>query len=175
MGSKIMAGRASSPTLREIDKTLGRGKERRAFQYKNNVEDFVRHILETTPNTQTSETPAEIEANLITIVRDAIREKLPNLVPGQGLGIVFRIEILDDASPTDRTEWADDVKRRDGHMCQECGTHKNPQAHHIKAWADAPHLRLDRNNGITLCRECHAAQHDARLRGLILNNAAQRR
>lgn len=29
------------------------------------------------------------------------------------------------------------------------------QAHHILRWADAPSLRFDVNNGVTLCYNCH--------------------
>lgn len=51
------------------------------------------------------------------------------------------------------------VLKRDGYICQECGTQKtkvNPlEAHHIKTFARNPDKRFDISNGITLCRNCH--------------------
>ena len=49
------------------------------------------------------------------------------------------------------------VFSRDGHKCQmpRCGYKKALNAHHIKRWADAPYLRYDIDNGITLCWKCH--------------------
>jgi 5-methylcytosine-specific restriction endonuclease McrA len=38
-------------------------------------------------------------------------------------------------------------------LCQRAGQELN--AHHIKRWVDAPHLRFAISNGITLCRACH--------------------
>lgn len=57
--------------------------------------------------------------------------------------------------------WARSVKRRDRGTCQICGhsSRTNMHAHHIKSYADHPELRLDINNGITLCQPCHALQH----------------
>ena len=56
-------------------------------------------------------------------------------------------------------KWAREVKDRDGYKCQECGTTEDLEAHHIKSWADYPNLRLDVNNGITLCHACHVKRH----------------
>ena len=36
-----------------------------------------------------------------------------------------------------------------------CGYKRALNAHHIIRWADAPHLRFDEDNGITLCWKCH--------------------
>lgn len=52
------------------------------------------------------------------------------------------------------------VFQRDGYLCQRC--HKpnsNIHAHHIKAWADYPNNRLDLDNLITVCKECHRWIH----------------
>jgi hypothetical protein len=62
--------------------------------------------------------------------------------------------------------WSRSVKRRDNYICQNCGLDgkkicnhcgEKPRlhAHHLKDWATHPELRLDINNGITLCFKCH--------------------
>jgi len=54
--------------------------------------------------------------------------------------------------------WAVRVKRRDHYTCQLCGTQgrgRDIHADHIKSLAQYPELRLDLNNGRTLCAPCH--------------------
>ena len=55
------------------------------------------------------------------------------------------------------TEWRNRIYKRDGRKCQmpRCGYKRALNAHHIIRWADAPHLRFDEDNGITLCWKCH--------------------
>lgn len=50
--------------------------------------------------------------------------------------------------------WRDKVINRDK-VCQCCGGDKHLEAHHIFSWEDYPSLRVDIENGITLCRFCH--------------------
>lgn len=49
------------------------------------------------------------------------------------------------------------VKKRDNYTCQMpyCGSKHSLVVHHIRRYANCPHLRTDPNNGITLCRKCH--------------------
>ena len=56
-------------------------------------------------------------------------------------------------------KWAAAVKERDGHICVRCGAAKYVVAHHIRRIEDAPELRCDISNGVTLCRSCHADVH----------------
>lgn len=52
--------------------------------------------------------------------------------------------------------WRIKVLKRDDYTCQIChSVGKNLQAHHIKSFAKYPKLRLNKNNGITLCKDCH--------------------
>ncbi len=51
--------------------------------------------------------------------------------------------------------WAEEVKTRDGYMCQVCGSEDSPQAHHIKPKSTNPLMAYDLDNGITVCRDCH--------------------
>lgn len=51
-------------------------------------------------------------------------------------------------------KWREAVIARDK-VCQKCGSTKNLEAHHIKPFSMYPELRLDLNNGLTLCRKCH--------------------
>lgn len=52
--------------------------------------------------------------------------------------------------------WRKEVFDRDGYTCQECGIRGGVlNADHIKSWAYYPELRFDRNNGRTLCIDCH--------------------
>jgi len=60
--------------------------------------------------------------------------------------------------------WRDAVLARDLYRCRNCGRQcrkheKGLAAHHIQSYATAPALRLDLNNGITLCRSCHMRLH----------------
>lgn len=60
--------------------------------------------------------------------------------------------------------WRNAVLARDGYRCRHCGRQcrkheKGLAAHHIRAYASEPGLRLDLDNGLTLCRSCHMKLH----------------
>lgn len=57
--------------------------------------------------------------------------------------------------------WRKAVIERDK-CCVKCGSKEKLVAHHIKPFAQYPELRLDVDNGVTLCELCHR-----RLHGLI--------
>lgn len=64
--------------------------------------------------------------------------------------------------------WRYDVFSRDGFCCCHCGDDRggNLNAHHIKPFAEYPDLRLDVDNGITLCEPCHFLAHRVDIPGL---------
>lgn len=54
-------------------------------------------------------------------------------------------------------EWRNAIYARDGRRCQMpgCNSKTKLNAHHILRWIDAPSLRYNTDNGITLCKGCH--------------------
>lgn len=58
-------------------------------------------------------------------------------------------------------EWVRQVYSRDSYTCQCCGDNKggNLNAHHILNYMEHKTLRIDANNGITLCKSCHRDFH----------------
>lgn len=55
------------------------------------------------------------------------------------------------------TKWRKRVLKRDGRRCRLCMSTKRLQAHHIKPFGQYKSLRWKTDNGITLCRDCHAS------------------
>ena len=61
-------------------------------------------------------------------------------------------------------EWRKEVFLRDSWTCQHCGqVGGGLHAHHIMSFSKYPFLRLDINNGITLCVPCHSQVHNRNL------------
>ncbi len=57
-------------------------------------------------------------------------------------------------------EWREAVYIRDDYTCRECGKRGAAlNAHHIKSYSQFPDERLNIDNGITLCLECHKEKH----------------
>ena len=56
--------------------------------------------------------------------------------------------------------WRTNVYERDDYTCQKCfqkGVHLN--AHHIENYSSNKKLRINKNNGITICKSCHKEFH----------------
>ncbi|MFA7101508.1 MAG: HNH endonuclease [Bacilli bacterium] len=54
-------------------------------------------------------------------------------------------------------QWRMSIFQRDYFICQCCESKSNKlNAHHIQNFSNFPDLRLDINNGITLCEDCHS-------------------
>jgi hypothetical protein len=78
-------------------------------------------------------------------------KKAPNYIHGKcNDNLLFR-------ASREYKSWRKAVFKRDGYKCVLCGDEKggNLEADHIKDFALYPKLRLDINNGRTLCKSCH--------------------
>ena len=81
----------------------------------------------------------------------------------------FLIDALYRASDNDEfvfltlVTWAKSVKNRDGNKCAKCGGTEKLHAHHVRPVARGGKNTLE--NGITLCRQCHTAEHSLEFRG----------
>lgn len=63
-------------------------------------------------------------------------------------------------STIDYKLWRSYVFERDNWTCQTCSKRgSNLHAHHIKEYSKYPELRLEVDNGVTLCRYCHILVH----------------
>ena len=54
-------------------------------------------------------------------------------------------------------KWTREVKKKN--QCEKCGSKDELHAHHIFSWKDNITSRIDLNNGICLCKKCHADAH----------------
>jgi hypothetical protein len=68
-----------------------------------------------------------------------------------------------DRNTGEYNQWRKSVFRRDNYTCQVCGKRGGKiNAHHIIRFAIDKELRLDLDNGITLCIKCHKKAHRRR-------------
>jgi len=56
-------------------------------------------------------------------------------------------------------QWSKKIKDRDEYICQICEDNRDVVAHHIYSYKEHKDKRIDLNNGVTLCRECHSDFH----------------
>lgn len=61
----------------------------------------------------------------------------------------------------ENNEWKSRVFERDNYQCQCCGDDRggNLEAHHKNCYSDFKDQRCEVDNGITLCKKCHAKFH----------------
>lgn len=65
-------------------------------------------------------------------------------------------------------EWRKKVFAKDYYTCQCCGMScSNLQAHHLNSFANFPLLRVDIENGITLCDNCHDVKKNGSLHNVF--------
>jgi len=73
-------------------------------------------------------------------------------------GITPKVKLL--RGEMECRNWRVQVLRRDNSTCRGCGKREGClHAHHIKPFESYPELRLDLNNGLTLCPACHRKAH----------------
>ncbi len=69
-------------------------------------------------------------------------------------------ERVDRRKNPEYKQWTKDVYKKDKYTCQKCfkvGYKLN--SHHIEGFAENKKLRIDINNGITFCKDCHDLFH----------------
>nr|DAU49992.1 MAG TPA: NinG recombination protein [Caudoviricetes sp.] len=59
---------------------------------------------------------------------------------------------------------------RDDHKCLICGSNTDLQVHHILSISTHPQLRLDDNNLISVCTQCHENIHNNLYSQIYLTN-----
>jgi hypothetical protein len=55
--------------------------------------------------------------------------------------------------------WKSLVKFFDNYKCRKCGSTKHICCHHINNYSNFKDQRIDTNNGVTLCKNCHKQIH----------------
>lgn len=56
-------------------------------------------------------------------------------------------------------DWVKSIKERDNEECVLCGADQHLEAHHVFSFKNFVPLRLNLDNGITLCHWCHKKYH----------------
>ncbi len=68
---------------------------------------------------------------------------------------------IDKRNVIEYFNWRKSIFERDNYTCQECNVSSDKlQAHHIYPVSTHPFLIYYKNNGITLCKECHKKAHN---------------
>lgn len=147
---KIICACGCGKSLINID---GKGRNRLFIHGHNKANSGNTHTIETKNKISTAKSgkiiPLEIRLKM-----GSKREKNPNWKGG----VTSINETIRKSIPY--KEWRNSVFKRDNFTCVWCGEKDKVsgklQADHIKPFAFFPELRLDIDNGRTLCKECHS-------------------
>ena len=84
---------------------------------------------------------------------------IKNLLPADIVDSILNDERIYPFERNDQRvrKWTEAVIKQG--YCEKCGTTEQLEAHHIIKWADYPKGRIDVNNGMCLCHNCHTEQH----------------
>lgn len=138
-------------------------------QYNLKWPDWIDDVVDM----MTEEQDSEVE-NVVNkfVFSNKTREQMLGNIDDPVVKIVFNVVAIDlerqvrDHYPArirnsrEYQEWRACVFERDHYTCQNCGQVGGTiNAHHIKSFKDYPDLRLEVNNGITLCLKCHKLAH----------------
>ena len=79
--------------------------------------------------------------------------------------ITYALPLLENAGK--RTthaalKWRENVIKRSGGKCANCGSTNRLEVHHIVPVCEDPENATNENNGICLCHECHMKAHSSR-------------
>lgn len=88
------------------------------------------------------------------LIREKKRPKLPSYKAPR-----IRKTLLFERNTPEYHNWRLDCLDRDNWRCKDCKTAKKLHIHHIKPYLRYEELRLDVDNGMTLCRDCHIKAH----------------
>lgn len=105
---------------------------------------------------------ADVKDRHLTALNDPeVRIKLSLSHGGDGdlARIDRRREGTDVYRTSELSQWSRAVKQRDRRTCQHCGSNSYLHAHHIKPRILFPEYALEIDNGVTLCKTCHIAEH----------------
>lgn len=103
---------------------------------------------------------------------NGIQKKAAKTILEMKFGVQKANDLVEEkAIVTDRQDalvkrWVKKVKQRDKE-CAICGSGTKLCAHHINRWSDDPINRINIDNGITLCVNCHRKQHPELPSGLF--------
>ena len=70
-------------------------------------------------------------------------------------------------------QWKYFVMKRDHFRCAECGAKDNLNVHHIALYSENTGKRIKKDNGITLCHECHTKKHPWMYSSVIIRKASK--
>lgn len=96
-------------------------------------------------------TPAQKQASKI-ILKYAFGTRRAN-------DMVEDVAVINDREDPLVRRWRNKVLNRDNYTCQHCGSTEKLAVHHISYWSNDPVNRINIDNGITLCQNCHAKEH----------------
>lgn len=88
---------------------------------------------------------------------DKIRAKISETLNGSNSSLWKGGRTEEDILRVSKAEWrmlAKKIRKRDNHICQECGKYPSYEVHHKISWQFSKNNNED--NLITLCKSCHA-------------------